>query len=378
MDPDSLTNDVIRGMDAATLHSTMAALRDYASAQAQAAQQAEQARLQAEHNAEQAQCTARTAQAAAPPAPVIHVAPAPVTVHTRPSTPKPPKPKFYDGTRSLPKLNEWTKQIERYCSLFPAMDGAERVRHAAMYLEKDASTWWDYWCAQVARGTLRLPPDLPAFFKILIEAFAPKNYQRKIEDQFHYLQQKTSVRNYIHEFRNLLTQHSEPPTQENILKQFIRGLKEDVKADVIVRQPRTLEEAENFAQVFDDAHFWKKPGFPPPRPGNGQHRNAHHNPSTWTGVALMEIDSNAVQASPSVRPSNPLPKLTDTERAQLRASGKCFRCRQPGHTKATCPQNVQGNGQGNGHRHQASRQTVKLNVVEAATSTDELGNAQRL
>jgi hypothetical protein len=242
-----------------------------------------------------------------------------------------------------------------------------------MYLEKDASTWWDYWCAQVARGNLDMPIDLGPFFKILTEAFAPKNFQRKIEDQFHYLQQKTSVRNYIQEFRSLLTQHSEPPSHENILKQFIRGLKEEVKADVIVRHPDTLEEAENFAQVFDDAHFRKKPGFPPPnKPGNGHHRNGQALPRPWTGVAPMEIDSNAVQAS-----SQPLPKLTDTERAQLRAAGKCFRCRKTGHTKAACPLNEQPSGQGNGHRHQASRQTVKLNVVEAATSTEESGNAKR-
>jgi hypothetical protein len=158
---------------------------------------------------------------------------------------------------------------------------------------------------------------LTAFFKILCEAFAPKNYQRKIEDQFHYLQQKTSVRNYIHEFWTLLTQHSEPLTHDNILKQFIHGLKDDVKADIIVQQPLTLEEAENFSQIFEDAHFEKRPGFPPLRPGNGHHWNNSDLPCNWTGVSPMEIDSNAVQASSSSRNTVPLLKLTNNDRAQI-------------------------------------------------------------
>jgi hypothetical protein len=77
---------------------------------------------------------ARPAKAAVPPAPVIHIEPAPVTIHAGPSTPKPPKLKFYNGAHNLQKLNEWTKQVERY---FPAMDRPECMRHAAMYLEKE-------------------------------------------------------------------------------------------------------------------------------------------------------------------------------------------------------------------------------------------------
>jgi hypothetical protein len=40
----------------------------------------------------------------------------------------------------------------------------------------------------------------------------------------------------------------------------------------------------------------------------------------------------------------PLPKLSDAERAKLRAAGSCFRCRRPGHIARDCPAQYQANG----------------------------------
>jgi hypothetical protein len=61
--------------------------------------------------------------------------------------------------------------------------------------------------------------------------------------------------------------------------------------------------------------------------------------STSTSYSLAALQQHP---APPVNPRTPLPKLSKAERAKLRASGSCFRCRQPGHVWRDCPQQYHG------------------------------------
>ena len=126
--------------------------------------------------------------------------PAPVTVTQATQKPKLPKPATYDGVRNVEAINEWTRNVSQYCAYYN-LNLEDSLQTAAMFTMKDASTWWHYYSTGVHSGTLPGFRNWEDFVKRLTDAFAPKNHQRTIEDEFHYLMQKTSVKTYAYHFR---------------------------------------------------------------------------------------------------------------------------------------------------------------------------------
>ena len=349
MDPNALTDAQIATMDPATLQAALQQMRDRAIQENRDAQAVAQ-------------------QLAAERARPINVQPAPV--NAQPQKPKPPKPPMYDGTRNVEAINEWTRHMYQYC-VYYSLSLEESLQTSALYLTKDAATWWQYYVA----GTRATPPTLPAirswddFVRKIKDAFAPKNHQRAIEDEFHYLSQKTSVKTYAYHFRRLMIQLPSMPRDEQI-RRFIRGLKENVKAELLVRAPATLEEAENIAQIYDETHYRKSQPPAPPKPSTFADRGKRSDDApfrlpdssqrVYTGPQPMDLGN--VQP-----PDRRLPKLDAAEKKRLMQIGACFKCRLPGHVSSQCPSRRPSNPTVN--THQPSRQPLRINTVDAATAT---------
>jgi hypothetical protein len=79
-------------------------------------------------------------------------------------------------------------------------------------------------------------------------------------------------------------------------------------------------------------------------------QRAHSNSSNNQHVP-MDVDATNVTV--------PFKKLTDKERAQYRAEGRCFRCRTQGHMARNCPKNA--NAQNASNRQNANVQEVSAN-----------------
>jgi hypothetical protein len=77
--------------------------------------------------------------------------------------------------------------------------------------------------------------------------------------------------------------------------------------------------------------------------GPRRHQNSHDNHAYQNTSQCTNSTRNNKHVPMDVDATNittPFKKLTDKERAQYRAEGRCFRCRTQGHMARNCPKNA--------------------------------------
>jgi len=143
--------------------------------------------------------------------------------------------------------------------------------------------------------------------------FQPVNNTKNARARLDQLKQKTSVRLYNTEFREVMMQLPNMHEDDRI-HAYIKGLKPRVASQVAMHQPTTLLQAQGLADTMDTIQFQHqvRPQFQERR----TYRQDH------LGPAPMDLDA--------------IGKLTDTERERLRKNGGCFRCRKTGHLARDC------------------------------------------
>jgi hypothetical protein len=150
------------------------------------------------------------------------------------------------------------------------------------------------------------------------------------------------------------------PDAKGTIDRYRSGLREAIQRRVINRDtmPDSMDEWQNAArkevakikelqssglvgtrrnQLPRDGHSYQNTG-----------QRAHSNSSNSQHVP-MDVDAANV--------TTPFKKLTDEERAQYRAEGRCFRCRTQGHMARNCPKNANAqnvSGQRNINAREAS------------------------
>jgi hypothetical protein len=228
----------------------------------------------------------------------------------------------YSAEEKTQRVDRWLYQARR---MFQVMHLPEEewVLYATFRLDGAALAWWQ---------TLEFGQDAPSewceFSRLLKEQFGSLNPEQNARDTFWYhLRQAGTVRDYIKEFRSVLL---ELPTVDEGTKRdrFIQGLRDVVRHEVVYREPQTLAEAMALAERYERA---------------SSRANTLGRPRTY---AQAVVSTSRVSAPPVRRlpprdvvmaeGSRPA-KLTDEERERLRATGSCFRCRQPGHISSQCP-----------------------------------------
>lgn len=251
-----------------------------------------------------------------------------------PAALKPPKPESFAGRdRERLSVIDWTCSVQQYFEAAGVTDNAQRLRFVTCLLRGPALRWWS---------------DIPAssrpltwqdFTQRLTAYFIPAGAEVTARSQLSRLTQRSSVAEYTDRFRAIC---ANIPTMTDAEKKnaFTLGLKIDVRRQVAFANPATFEEAVALAARIDDILFQESRRDNrriPPRSTNGASTSAAGGSSS--GPTPMDL--NAVDNGNNTR----LAKLTDSERERLRASGACFRCRQPGHMSSQCPLRQQGNGQ---------------------------------
>lgn len=309
--------------------------------------------------------------------------------------PKGPTPPEFHGTKTGGyEIDSWVRDMRVQFTFYGARvfpDDAAKVRHAAMFLKGRAAEWWD--AEDKSSG---VESSWERFVERLRERYRPMQAAVVARERLRRLKQTGSVSAYADVFQKELTPIKDMSASDQIFN-FVTGLSSVVVANKVrEKEPKSLHEAMDIAvraEVFLAAGRFGQghPGF-----GN---RGAASSQSTSATVPMdlnalgldEELDGLAIDAGDSGAGSDgssrqqapnadlspallakmealvqhrvaallgqakefprafgagggdrvPGLKASDIER--LRAEGRCFRCKQKGHSKRDCPK---GNGLG--------------------------------
>jgi Ty3 transposon capsid-like protein len=161
---------------------------------------------------------------------------------------KPERPPTYSGKRNE-SLAAWIFQMERYCQLLP-VPANNRVEFAGTFLKDHAAIWW-----QSAYVTIE---QWDEFKEGLLSQFQPVNSSKNARARLDALRQRTSVRIYNTEFRELVILIPRMHEEDQI-HHYIKGLKPNIASLVAMQQPDTLLMAQGLADTADTIQFQTRP-----------------------------------------------------------------------------------------------------------------------
>jgi hypothetical protein len=128
-------------------------------------------------------------------------------------------------------VDNWLFQFNQFYEASNVTNDWERVTYAASFLRGPALTWWQTRREQVATGHEALIQTWEDFSTSIKEAFKPINATKAARDKLAKLRQRTSVQDYITEFRNL-TLLIPDMSDGDKLDRFLRGLKFPIQKEL--------------------------------------------------------------------------------------------------------------------------------------------------
>jgi hypothetical protein len=229
---------------------------------------------------------------------------------------KPNAPPTFNGRENV---HNWLFQVENFLKGHESVRNEQAVTYAASLFEKDAAMWWRLQ-SESKDSFETLSSDWGMFKTSLELAFQQINPTKRARDQLASLKQRTSVRAYVGEFRRILLEIGDMSESEK-LDRFVRGLKQDVRKEVELREPTSFDEAARKADRYDSISF-----------------GLYRRDAGFTRVAPVRSTPEPMEIC-QIREARP--KLTDELRQQLRRAGKCFFCRKQGHKINECPERAE-------------------------------------
>lgn len=201
----------------------------------------------------------------------------------------------------------WIRKCEKYFEMV-GVPTEDRVKIAVMYINGKAEFWW--------RGTGCNANTLPwhQFCRMVTDRFNTTS-EYEVVGQFHNLKQVGTVVDYVDRFEELVSmvKRANPSLNEHYyISSFISGLKDHIQYPLQCHQPTTLSQAYWYAKRLEQA--------------NPPHKKFTILPAASKQQKPWEKERDKEK-----------PKETATQTiAELKAAGKCFKCREPwvpGHAK---------------------------------------------
>ena len=187
----------------------------------------------------------------------------------------------------------------------------------SILLRDNAAIWWRSHVEDADIHVVDMITDWRSFKNALTDQFKPVNAIKTARDKLASIKQVKSVQEYSANFRSLVL---EIPgiTEDEKIDRFSRGLKDNVRLEVELREPATLNEAIKVADRYDTITSQHNKA----RPESVKRQTALPAP---TGPIPMDIDNSRYR------------KLTEKDKEQLMKNRAYFYCRKLGRMISSCP-----------------------------------------
>jgi Ty3 transposon capsid-like protein len=264
---------------------------------------------------------------------------------------KPAEPENFNGTRS--KVEQFIGQLRRFMDLSNLTDGsvpdARQVQYAAQYIVGEAMVWFDN------QQTSATPIGTVAELEERLRAhFQPYGVEKVARSKLRTLTQSHSVSAYNTVFMQTV-QHLPKMDVADQVHAYIMGLKSHISHEMLIKDPKTLQEAMDFAafvEVRMQNHRgggFRHTGFVGAPSYRASSSSTSSSATTSAPMELGNIDQDNIEDQEINAIAGPLKKLSNEERDRLRKEGRCFRCRQKGHMSATCSKAQQPKNESSQH-----------------------------
>jgi len=276
---------------------------------------------------------------------------------------KPKQPDKYDGKRDFQTIDNWIASVDSYFALTKA-EPPEIYHYLNTVFTGNAATWYRFHHRNLDPATVTWNSVKTA----LLSYFIPPNHTRRLRDEWAYTRQTATVNEYYNCLAQLAMRLGDI-TEPIFLDKFIRDLKPKTKTEIELHDPQTLAKAVRLADRYDTIVYRRTHFVPPQSPypdTRGQAMRPSFVPQQSRGEPIspsfvpqlqqpfqedthgepMQLDtlrmtrddtSTPVQIGAFRIKTQPLKKLTDEERAHLRSTNSCFKCRKQGHLARDCP-----------------------------------------
>ncbi len=276
-----------------------------------------------------------------------------------------PEPEKFNGTDRPQSIDYFLVALERFFRLSKT-NQSEKIDMAAGFLSGKALEWWT--SVERTEGERIRSIDWEEFRQMCLKRFMPVTNAETALKKIGKWRQSGNISSYISSFQNLAQQI--PLTllpKDARLLYFIDGLTIDLQKHVKAMRPESIEDAISFAQSIGNVGYTQggmninsRVNLPYSH-SQRQTQQQSHNHSVGTrnqpiylenvNTDVREVDSSVDVSSPSQHMRVTSPDLQSTsftgvdlsfltaEQRKLFSEGRCFKCKQIGHRRSTCPNN---------------------------------------
>lgn len=162
---------------------------------------------------------------------------------------KPPKPRTFGGARDSKEVDNFIFDMEQYFRVCQ-LDDSLKVDTATMYLVDDAKLWWRTKFADIVAKKLVID-TWEEFKSELMGHFYPENTEYMARERLATLQHTGTIREYIKEYMACMLE-IKTMSEEDRVYNFVHGLKDWAKRELLRQKVDTLKDAVNTAERLTD------------------------------------------------------------------------------------------------------------------------------